>query len=270
MSTPLATRPPLTAAAVLEAARSVLGAGWMTFPAHNGHIEGSIRSHQGHKVMLRGLTSGNVFAVGLLPNGVRRESSTRPQAHTAAGYGSALGDLIKTTLVPAHDAVSPTLRAHRAVTGVLPHPARTHWEHGTVTTTWALPGGGRGTHCAEPRADFAEGTPGGPGTDSFVRLTGLTAEQATTVLRALHTHNRDPRQHDVVHGGLARQMKAAAPGLRPIDTYNWPRLGGRCTTSLCVDNRVKVELHYGARPNVANIVVSGPMLANQLNAVTAL
>ncbi|MER6230911.1 hypothetical protein ABT169_17430 [Streptomyces sp. NPDC001616] len=270
MSTPLTTRQPLTAAAVLEATRTRLGAGWMTFPAHNGHIEGSIRSHQGHRIMLRGLISGNVFAVGLLPNGVRNENTTRPEAQTATGYGSALGDLIKNTLAPAHDAVSPTLRAHRAVTEVLPHPARTHWTHGTVTTTWAIPGGGRGVHCAEPRADFPKSTPNGPGTDSWVRLTGLTAEQATTVLRALHTRNADPRQHEPVHGGLAQQMKEAAPGLRPVNTHNWPRLGGSCTTTLSVDERVKVELHYGARPNVANIVVTGPLLANQLNAVTAL
>jgi hypothetical protein len=124
-------------------------------------------------------------------------------------------------------------------------------------------------HHAKPRADYAEGTPGGPGAESWVRLTGLTTEQATTVLRALHTSNDDPRQDDAVYGALAQQMKAAAPGLRPVDTYNWPRLGGRCTTSLCVDERVKVELHYGTRPNVANIVVTGP-IANQLNAVTAL
>lgn len=269
MSTALTTRQPLTAAAVLEAARTVLGAGWMTFPAHNGRIEGSIRSHQGHNVVLRGLISGNIVAMGLLPNGVRTTSSASPQAHTAAGYGSALGDIIRNTLAPSHDAVSPTLHAHLAVTGALPHPSRTSWEYGTVTTTWSLSGGGRGIHVAEPRTDFAE-TPARPHTKSYVRLTGLTTEQATTVLRTLHTQNSDPRQHEPVHGGLAQEMKDAAPGLRPIDTHNWPRLGGRCTTSLCVDDRVRVELHYGSRPNVANIVVTGPMLANQLNAVSAL
>ncbi|MGA5411520.1 hypothetical protein ACPCSC_30235 [Streptomyces lavendulocolor] len=265
MSTSLTSRQPLTATTVLEATRSVLGPGWMTFPIHTTRIEGTVRSHQGHKIVLRGVMSGNVFAVGLLPNNTRYEVSASPQAHTAAGYGSALAELIRDTLVPAHDGVSPTLRAINAVTTVLPHESHTHWEHGRVTTAWALPGGGRGVHCAAPRADYAEG----PGAESWVRLTGLTAEQATTVLRALHTRNDDPRQHDAVYGGLAQQMKVAAPGLRPIDTYNWPRFGGRCTTSLCVDERVKVELHYGSRPNVANIVVSGP-IANQLNAVTAL
>ncbi|MGW7089998.1 hypothetical protein ACWGH2_41815 [Streptomyces sp. NPDC054871] len=265
MSSPTTTLP-FTAPAVMDAARTTLGTGWMTFPSRNGRIEGSIRSHQGHNVAVLGLMSGNIFAAGILPDNTRMKVSARPVAHTAAGYGSVLADLVKTTLAPAHDAVSPALRAYRAIAAVLPHQSRTHWEHGRITTEWSLPGGGRGVHSAALRADFGEGTPGGPGSDSSVRLTGLTVEQATTVLRALHTGDRDPRP---VHGDLAQQMKSAAPGLRPIDTHNWPRLGGLCTTSLCVDDRVKVELHYGSRPNVANIVVTGRM-ANQLNAVTAL
>ncbi|MFD9248338.1 hypothetical protein [Streptomyces bottropensis] len=269
MSAALTTRQPLTAAAVLEAARSVLGSGWMTFPAHNGQIEGTVRSHQGHRIVLRGVVSGNIFAVGLLPNGTRHESAARPLAYTAAGYGSALGTLITSELAPAHNAVSPTMRAFRVVTKALPHESRTHWEHGQATTTWALPGGGRGKHVSAPLADFAEGTPGGPGAESYVRLTGLTVKQATTVLRALNTDSTDRRRRSPAHGWLARQMKAAAPGLRPIDTYRWPRFGGLCTTSLCVDDVVKVELHYGDRPNVANLTVTGS-LDNQVRAVTAL
>ncbi|MET9528161.1 hypothetical protein [Streptomyces coeruleorubidus] len=269
MSTPLTTRQPLTAAAVLEATRSVLGSGWMTFPAHNGQIEGTVRSHQGHKVVLRGVTSGNIFAAALLPNGTRQEAAARPQAFTAAGYGSALGALIADELAPAHNAVSPTLRAFRLITGALPHEARSSWEYGAATTVWKLPGGGRGRHYAAPLADFAEGTPGGPGAKSLVRLTGLTEEQAVKVLRALNTDSTDPRRRATAHGWRARKMKAAAPGLRPIDTYNWPRFGGLCTTSLCVDDVVKVSLHYGQRPNVVDLFVTGSM-DNQVRAVTAL
>ncbi|MGW0757083.1 hypothetical protein ACWD1Y_11445 [Streptomyces sp. NPDC002814] len=269
MSTSLTSRQPLTAAAVLEATRSVLGSGWMTFPAHNGRIEGTVRSHQGHKVVLRGVTSGNIFASALLPNGTRREAAVRPQAYTAAGYGSALGVLITSELAPAHNAVSPTMRAVRLITGALPHESRSHWAYGRATTVWSLPDGGRGRHSAAPLADFAEGTPGGPGAESWVRLTGLTVKQATKALRALNTDSTDPRRRQTAHGWLARKMKAAAPGLRPIDTYNWPRFGGLCTTSLCIDDVVRVSLHYGQRPNVVDLVVTGSM-DNQVRAVTAL
>ncbi|MFB6505574.1 hypothetical protein ACFC07_22215 [Streptomyces sp. NPDC056099] len=268
MSSPTTTLP-FTAAAVMDAARTVLGSGWMTFPAHNGRIEGTVRSHLGHDVAVRGAEHGFLFTVGLLPDGTRHERATAPQAQTAAAYGSALADLITRDHVPAHNARSAS-RLHVAkLHGALPHEAATHWEFGAATTTWKVPGGGNGRHHTRPLPRGAGDPPGDTGAESWLRLNGLTADQAVTVLRAIQTDNRDKRRRQPVYGGLAQQMKAAAPGLRPIDTYNWPRLGGKCTTSLCVDDVVKVELHYGGRSGAVNVIVTGSV-DNQLRAARAL
>ncbi|WP_433860247.1 hypothetical protein [Streptomyces kronopolitis] len=267
MSSP--TTMPFTAAAVMDAARTVLGTGWMTFPAHNGRIEGTVRSHHGHDVSVLGAERGFLFTVGLLPDGTRYERATAPGAQTAAAYGSALANLITRDHIPAHNARSASRLHVGKLRAALVHESATHWEFGAATTTWKVPGGGRGRHHTRPHPRGAGDPPGGPAAESWLRLNGLSADQAVTVLRAIQTGNRDKRQRQPVYGGLAQRMKAAAPGLRPIDTYNWPSLGGKCTTSLCVDDVVKVELHYGGRPDAVNVIVTGSV-DNQLRAARAL
>ncbi|MFD3815216.1 hypothetical protein ACFWRZ_09120 [Streptomyces rubiginosohelvolus] len=259
---------PFTAAAVLDAARSVLGSGWMTFPAHNGRIEGSVRSHRGHSVELCGAQHGFLYTRASLPDGTLNDRATAPLAQTAAAYGTALANVITEDHAPAHDARSASHMHVAKLRAALEHELTTHWESGAATTTWALPGGGRGRHHTRRRAWDDGDVSSTRGVESWLRLNALSADEAVTVLRAINTDTRDERRRAPVHGELAQQIKAAAPGLRPIDTHNWPLRGGKCTTSLGIDSVVRVELHYGGRPGPVNIVVTGSV-DNQLRAARA-
>ncbi len=263
VSTP--TTAPFTAAALLEATRTVLGRDWMTFPAYHD-LSGTIRSHRGHNIALLGAENGRIFAAGILPDGTRREVSTAPAALTPAAYGTALATLITHDLAPAHAVRSGAWRNYRKVRAVAPADAVTTWRHGEAVTRWDLPGHGYVRHTTKMTPPHSDGTP--PTSASHVTFLDLTVDRATTLLRAINTDNRDARRHLPVHGALAQHIRAAAPGLRPGDTHNWPRLGGRCTVGLFVDGLVTVELFYCDSYPV-NITVHGSM-DNQLRAIASL
>jgi hypothetical protein len=230
-------------------------------------MSGTLHSHYGHHVVFRGVQNGFLYALGILPDGTRREVSTAPAEPTAEAYGAALADLITRNLIPAHDACSKTRVTAWKVSAVAPDSAVTNWYYGEATTTWDLPGGGRAQHTTKVTSDdYLDDTPSY--TASHVTFTDLTAEQAVTILRAINTDSRDRRRHAPVHGALARQMREAAPGLRPGDTYHWPSHGGLCTVTLLLDDRLRVDLRYGDNDRPVTLTVYGSM-DNQLRAIAA-
>ncbi|RSS95081.1 hypothetical protein EF903_05425 [Streptomyces sp. WAC05292] len=267
---PTRTSIDFTASAVLNAARTRLGAGWKTYHPHNGKIGGSLRSNRGHRVEVLGAQNGFLFTVGLLPDGTRLEVAAVPAEPTADAFGAALAHVIASKIVPAHDArcIARThLRKVHAVLRHTPHEPLTIWDFGRASTSWRLPDGARAEHRTQPRpACSSDPTPGGPGAESVVRFTNLTVEQARTVLRAINTDNRDPRRRLPVEGSFANLMKDAAPGLRPIDTATYGQWG-RQTVSLCVEDVVTVQ--FVSRFRAVNVTVFGS-LDNQLRAIAAL
>lgn len=260
------------AAAVFDVTRRALGPDWLVRPGFLRPLHAEIRSRRGHQIELHGVADGLIFATAILPNGERSTFSRRPAADTAEAYGLALAKLVTGSLAPSHDAVCPVLRFQGFLNAALDERERTtYWEFGNVHTAWHLLGGGRA------RADARRAVPrspqdtrqGGDGVDATVTFADLTPEQATAVLGAIDLTNRDPRQHAPVYGEAAQQIKAAAPALRPIDTYNWPRLGGKFTVSLTVDNRAKVEIISPAQGPTFTVTVYGNT-ANQIASVRAL
>ncbi|MEU6632921.1 hypothetical protein ABZ905_32245 [Streptomyces parvus] len=257
---------PFTAAAVLDAARKILGRDWMTFPAYYG-MSGTLRSHRGHNIHFAGVHDGEVRAVGLLDGNARRAATAMTTAPTAEATGRTLAELITGELEGAHAKVSRTRLMAAKVACVAPARARTLWYHGEALTTWEIPGSHaeveHSTKIARP--DYLDDVP--EYAESHVTFRSLTVEQAATVLRAIRTDNRDKRRRQPVHGPLAEQMRAAAPGLRPGDTYH--RHGyGLTTVSLFVDGVVDVHLNL-LREAPVNITVWGSM-DNQLRAAAAL
>lgn len=291
-TTPVAGSP-LTVSAVLAAARGVLRGDWMTLPTYD--MTGILHSHRGHCLHFQGIQDGRVFAVGLLDDGTRREVSAPATAHTAAAYGKALADLVRTELEPAHDAVSSTRVIIRKVRATAPPQARTEWRYGECHTFWWLAGHGSAQHTT--RTVFPGDRGSGAQADSLrpraarhgdlirrpwnghrdgtasraisrVEFADLTVEQAIVILRAIRTDNRDPRRHEPVLGPLARQMRAAAPGLRPGGTYRHWHGSDPVTVTLSVDGVVDVELSPLREGAPVTLTVHGSM-DNQLRAVDA-
>ncbi|MGW0562848.1 hypothetical protein ACWDZ4_20070 [Streptomyces sp. NPDC003016] len=260
-----------TASAVMGAARQTLGPGWMTFPANNGSMEGSIRSHKGHRIELLGAQNGLLFTAALLSDGTRQEAHIAPDALTATAYGSALARMITDTIVPAHDARCQVLRAVSRIGDALAGCEHTTaWDFGAAHTVWELTGGGRAHSAVKHALDRSphDVYEGGTGLDASVTFADLNITQAVVLLRSLDLTNDDVRQHDRVYGTAARMLKTAAPGLRVGDMYNWPTLGGRCTVTMGVDDMVRVEIHHSDDPRM-RITVTGS-LDNQLAAIRAL
>ncbi|AWI32653.1 hypothetical protein [Streptomyces tirandamycinicus] len=263
---PTLTSTDFTASAVLEATRTVLGTGWQTFPAHNGQIQGTVRSDHGHRIELLGANCGFVYAAAMLPDGTRFEANAAPTAPTAAAYGVALAQLIARTLAPAHNALSETRANVGKIRAAIGRDVTTHWSFGRATTSWALRDGGRALHHTEPRPAHLGDPPQGPGAESWVRFTDLNPDQVETVLRAIDTTSDDVRQHAPVHGLFAQRMKAAAPGLRPLDTVRFAQWG-RQTIALGIDGLVKVE--FVAACHSTNVTVTGS-IDSQVRAAAAL
>lgn len=251
---------PFTASALLDAARTELGHDWMVSPGTSG-MTGGLRSHRGHNIALRGARNGFVYAIGVLPDGSRRQVSAVPAARTAAAYGAALARIVTHELVPAHDACCPARISAKKASAVVPYTAYTSWAYGEAATTWDLPGGGWALHITKVIRDDPAYVA------SSVTFNSLTVEQGVTVLRAINTDSRDRRRHLPVYGPLAEQLRTAAPGLRPGDTYD--RHGhGLTTVSLFVDGVVDVKLHL-VRSSPVELTVIGSM-DNQLRAIDAL
>ncbi|MEU7228980.1 hypothetical protein [Streptomyces chrestomyceticus] len=262
----LVTERPSPVSSVLNAAYGLLRRDWMIHSA-TFDMRGSLRSHRGHNI--RVLAAGNkVHAVAFLDDGTTRAASATAADATPAALGKALADIITEELEGAHAAVSRTRLIAAKVACVAPDHARTQWFHGTAVTSWEVPGSyAEVEHRTRVTRDgYLNGTP--DYTASHVNFRGLTVEQASTVLRAIRTDNRDPLCSQPVYGTLAEQMRAAAPGLYPIYTYN--RHGhGLTTVSLAVDGVVDVDLHLLRGDSPVNLTVWGSM-DNQLRAIAAL
>ncbi|MEU0857458.1 hypothetical protein ABZ352_18745 [Streptomyces griseofuscus] len=257
---------PFTASSVLGAARSTLGHDWMIHTAYYG-MSGSLRSHRGHNIHFLGIRGREVYAVAILDDGTRREVSATADTVTADAIGRTLAALITGDLEGAHAKVSGTRMIAAKVACVAPDYALTRWYHGEALTTWEIPGSfAEVEHRTKVTRDsYLDDAP--EYAASHVTFRHLTVEQARTVLRAIRTDNRDPRRKHPVYGTLAEQMRAAAPGLRPGDTYD--RHGhGPTTASLFVDNVVDVHLHLLYREAPVNLTVWGSM-DNQLRAMAA-
>ncbi|MEU1221289.1 hypothetical protein [Streptomyces microflavus] len=257
---------PFTSSTVLGAARSILSRDWMVSSAYYG-MSGTLRSHRGHDIYFAGIRDRWVYAVAILDDGTRREVSAQADTVSADAIGRTLAALITNDLEGAHAAVSRTRLMAAKVACVAPAHARTRWYHGEALTTWEIPGShAEVEHSTKiARDDYLDDTP--DYAESHVTFRSLTVEQAATVLRAIRTDNRDKRRKHPVHGPLAEQMRAAAPGLRPGDTYH--RHGyGLTTVSLFVDGVVDVHLNL-LRETPVNITVWGSM-DNQLRAAAAL
>ncbi|WP_030372389.1 hypothetical protein [Streptomyces rimosus] len=258
---------PFTASTVLGAARSILGRDWMIHAAYYG-MSGSLRSHRGHNIHFAGIRGHEVYAVALLDDGTRRKVSATADTLTADAIGRTLAELVTGDLEEAHAKVSRTRLIAAKFACVAPDHARTRWYHGEALTTWEVPGSyAEVEHSTKiTRGDYLDDTP--EYAASHIVFRRLTVEQARTVLRAIRTDNRDPRRKHPVYGPLAKQMRAAAPGLRPGDTYD--RHGyGLTTVSLFVDNVVDVDLHLLYTEAPVNLTVWGSM-DNQLRAAAAL
>jgi hypothetical protein len=249
---PTMTTGRISAAAVLCAARQLLGTGWMAHPARDGSLRGTLQSHGGHIVTLDGVAGRSVFATALLPDGSRVSYAGTAAGETARAYSAALSDMVSGTLAPLHDAQCGVRRTVSALNDVLRHRERqTAWHHGAAHTNWLLRSGGRArASIRKPvtRAQHAD-------VAAVVTFVDPSIEEAEAVLRAIDTANTNLRQYARVHGDLARRLKAAAPGLRPVTDEQSE--GALFTTTLTVDDLVTVELTPGPGAWVASVTVQG-------------
>lgn len=249
----------VSVADVLTATRPLLGRGWTVIPASDGR-SGNLRTPLGHCITLDGIHGSSVYATALLPNGHRTPFAGLAKALTVEACAAELAHMIRSTLVPLHDGLCPTQRATAAVMTALGKRTRgAVWHQGVAHAHWMLPSGGRAHADIRPPA-----YPGRHARASVeVVFIDLTTEEATAVLRAIDTDNADIRQNDPVHGDVARILKAAAPGLRPVTGYDRETPETWLTTILTVDDVVTVELAYrnAGRPEawVTRLTVSGSM-----------
>lgn len=225
---------------ILTATRPQLGPEWMAFPAGDGRT-GSLRSHFGHVVTFDGVAGRTLFATALLPNGGRAPYAGMAKNVTTEAFAATLTEMIRGTLAPLHDSVSPARLTVEEVFKAVGGRARgATWRHGTAHIHWMLRSGGR----ARVEVRSPNGVAQHAQLRAMLTISDPSAEEAAAVLRAIDTTNADLRQHEPVHGDLATLLKAAGPGLRPVATYDRPPLGGRLTSILTVDDLVTVELGY--------------------------
>ncbi|MEV0778891.1 hypothetical protein [Streptomyces sp. NPDC050428] len=253
---------------MLKAARDALGRDWIASPSPYHGMLGTLRSHRGHHIRFTDIRENRVYAVAFLDDGTSLDAVAEATAATAAAFGKALAGLVTGGLEDAHTAVSRTRLVAAKVACVAPDHARTRWYHGEALTTWDIRGSvAEVEHSTKiTRDSYLVDAP--DYTVSHVTFRSLTADQATTVLRAIRTDNTDPRRKALVHGTLAERMRAAAPGLRPGDTYH--RHGhGLTTVSLFVDEVVDVHFRLLHENAPVNLAVYGSM-DNQLRAIAAL
>ncbi|MFF4188145.1 hypothetical protein ACFYZ9_33620 [Streptomyces sp. NPDC001691] len=163
-------------------ARHHLGADWTLKPAVGSPrpYAAVLCSQFGHRVVIDGIAELRIVASIALP--IEQPQVTR--SVLSAGpmvddYGRAVAALIRNDLAPLHDALCPT----RSLVGELVHAlnGRRHttpvWDSGTAALTWDLTGSAYAL-AQTYRTDT--------GPKLRVAFNCLTAEQATTVLSAIH------------------------------------------------------------------------------------
>ncbi|MEU5181191.1 hypothetical protein AB0G49_14175 [Streptomyces longwoodensis] len=247
----------LSAADVLTTTRALLGPAWTAYTAGDGRT-GSLRTHHGHIITFDGFAGRTLYATALLPSGRRFPFASMAKAATTAAFAATLAEMIRDTFVPLHNAQSPVRHTAAVVLDALGARGReVTWRHGAAHIHWGLPSGGRA------RADIRQ-----PATGRYVQVRATATfsdpspEEAAALLRVIDTANADLRQKDPVRGSLARLLKAAAPGLRPISAHDESASGGPLTSVLAVDDVVTVELGYPGTESdawVARISVHGPL-----------